>query len=105
MSKALILGDSLFAEAVARLLEQHGFEIATALTVQDALQRVGERPPDLAIMIGETPDLCALLRVHPDLPILRANLDADDLRLIRSERINARVEDLLSAIQSLSMRR
>jgi len=53
----------------------------------------------------ETPDLCALLRVHPDLPILRANLDADDLRLIRSERINARVEDLLSAIQSLSMRR
>ncbi len=105
MSKALIIGDSLFAEAVARLLEQHDFVIATATTVQDALQRVGESPPDLAIVIGETPDLWALLRLHPDLPILRANLDADDLRLIRSERIHARVEDLLSAIQSLSMRR
>jgi len=36
--------------------------------------------------------------------ILRADLNADDLRIIRSQRVGARTEDLLAAIQALPTR-
>jgi ActR/RegA family two-component response regulator len=105
MSKALIIGDSLFAEAVAQLLRQHHFAITTAATVSEGLQCVADLSPDLAIVIGKGEDLCFLLDSCPDLPVLHVELNADDLRLIRSQRIHPRVEDLLTAIQSLFLGR
>ena len=107
MHKALIIGDSLFGEGLAQLLGQHS-EIVVACvtaTVKSALAEIPKCQPDLLIVLNDACDLCPLLTDYPDLPILRADLSADDLRIIRSQRIGARIEDLLAAIQALPTRR
>ena len=107
MHRALIIGDSLFAEAVAQLLGQHNelVVVDVCAVIGDALVRIPTSQPDLVVVLSDAPDLCPLLTVYPDLPILRADLNADDLRIIRSQRIGARVEDMLAAIQELPIRR
>jgi hypothetical protein len=59
----------------------------------------------LIIVLSNALDLCPLLLAYPDLPILCADLQADDLRIIRSQRVGARIDDLLAAIQALPTRR
>ncbi|MCL4828876.1 MAG: hypothetical protein KJZ95_16020 [Caldilinea sp.] len=107
MHKALMIGDSLFGEAVAQLLRQHSEVVVVCVTatVASALAEIPNCQPDLLIVLNDACDLCPLLTAYPDLPILRADLNADDLRLIRSQRIGARTEDLLAAIQALPTRR
>ncbi|HHY57589.1 MAG TPA: hypothetical protein GYA08_19360 [Chloroflexi bacterium] len=107
MHKALMIGDSLFGEAVAQLLRQHSEVVVVCVTatVASALAEIPNCQPDLLIVLNDACDLCPLLTAYPDLPILRADLNADDLHLIRSQRIGARTEDLLAAIQALPTRR
>ena len=107
MHKALIIGDSLFGEAVAQLLGQHSAIVVACVTatVASALNEIPNCQPDLLIVLNDAFDLCPLLTDYPDLPILRADLNADDLRIIRSERVGARTVDLLAAIHALPTRR
>ncbi len=109
--RVFIVGDSLFAETMAQLLGRSGAlsVVGTAGDVPGALPLLAECQPDLVIVLssGERDDLdlCPLLTDYPDLPIVRADLGANDLRIIRSQRLEARAADLLAAIQSLPARR
>lgn len=107
MHKALIIGSSLFAEAVAQLLGQHREMVVVGRipAVTEALAAIPACEPDLVIVLSDTLDLCPLLTAYPDLPILCADLNADDLRIIRSQRVGARIDDLLAAIEALPTRR
>lgn len=107
MHRALIIGSSLFSEAVAQLLGQHRETVVAgvAATVDDALAAIPTCEPDLVIVLSDTFDLCPLLTTYPDLPILCADINADDLRIIRSQRVGARIGDLMAAIQALPTRR
>jgi hypothetical protein len=113
--RVFVVGDSLFAETVAELLG-HSPAVAVvgvAADVNAALAQLAAGPPDatpdVVIVLtsgdGREPDLYPLLAAYPDLPILRADLNANMLRLIRSERVEARAADLMAAIQALPTRR
>jgi DNA-binding NarL/FixJ family response regulator len=109
--RVFIVGDSLFAETVAQLLGRSGAlsVVGTAGDVTGALPLLAECQPDLVIVLssGERDefDFCPLLTGYPDLPIVCADLGANDLRIIRSQRLEARTSDLLAAIRSLPSRR
>ena len=71
------------------LLERHGYEVESATTGADALQRVDERPPDLVLLDVGLPDVsgldvCAEIRRRPGyLPVVMlTGLDSreDELR-------------------------
>lgn len=106
-----IVGDSLFAEAIAQLLGHTRAVqvVGAAATLDDALALLPLQMPDLVLVLtgsGEVHlDLCPLLAAYPDLPILRADLNAVDLRIISSRRVGTRTADLMAAIQSLPTRR
>lgn len=109
--KVFIVGDSLFAETVAQLMDRHpGVALAgMAVDMDAALARLPDCEPDLIIVVpsggrGEF-NLDPLLDQYPDLPIVRADLTANDLRIIRSQRLEARTADLITAIQSFPTRR
>lgn len=109
--RVLIVGDSLFAEAMAQLLGHSDavVVVGTAATVEDALANLPQCLPDVVIVFSsgerERLDCCSLITAYPDLPILRADLNAADLRIISSRRVGTRTVDLLAAIQSLPTRR
>ena len=50
-------------------------------------------------------DYGQLLAAEPDLPIIRANLNADSVQIITSHRIGTRPADLLTALAELPKRR
>lgn len=106
-----IVGDSLFAEAIAQLLGHTRAVkvVGAAATLDDALVLLPLQMPDLVLVLTGSEeghlDLCPLLTAYPDLPILRADLNAVDLRIISSRRVGTRTADLMAAIQSLPTRR
>lgn len=109
--RVFVVGDSLFAESIAGLLGHSPSVsvIGVAATLHTALPQLHQCRPDLVIVLssGAHPaeDLGPLLIQLPDLPILRADLTANDLRLIHSLRVQARVTDLLATIRALPIRR
>lgn len=109
--RVFVVGDSLFAESVTELLGHSPAVsiVGVAATVTAALPQLHQCRPDLVIVLssGADPaeDLGPLLAQVPDLPILRADLSVNDLRLIRSRRVQARVTDLLATIRALPIRR
>jgi hypothetical protein len=106
-----IVGDSLFAEAMAHLLGHLDAVkvVGVAAGIDDALVQLPEYLPDMILFLHSTQDsqqdLCPLLAAYPDIPILRAGLDAAELRIISSRRLGTQTADLLAAIQSLPSRR
>ncbi|MDI9547124.1 MAG: hypothetical protein QM346_05930 [Chloroflexota bacterium] len=109
--RVFIVGDSLFAETVAQLLGRSSAlsMVGTAGDVTGALPLLAVCQPDLVIVLSSGDrydlDLCPLLTDYPDLPIVRADLSANELRIIHSQRLEARASDLLAAIRSLPARR
>lgn len=109
--RVFVVGDSLFAESVAELLEHSPalVVVGVAATVAAALVRLDDCQPDLVIVLssgaGNGIDLGPLLSRYPDLPILRADLNVNDVRIFRSQRVDARLADLMAAIQALPTRR
>jgi DNA-binding NarL/FixJ family response regulator len=105
-----IIGDSLFAETLARTLATPGGVevVGSAPTPEAALPLIKARCPDAVIVagVGEvTPAAFAqLLASHPDLPLIRADLSASDVQVITSQRVGARSSDLLAAIAGLPRR-
>lgn len=109
MRRVLVVGNSLFAEAIAQLLSRSEAVdvVGSAADVSAALALAPACQPDAVVVLDDDDvfDLCPLLTAYPDLPILRAGLHSDGLRVIRSQRLDARPVDLLAAIQDLPPRR
>ena len=110
MRRIFIIGDSLFAETLAGMLARAGgvSVIGASATPEAALPLLGRVCPDAVIVagIGDDPaqDLGHLLAAFPDLPVIRADLNADSVQVITSQRVSARPSDLLAAIAALPKR-
>ena len=106
--RVFIVGDTLFAETLGRMLAGSGaVEVAgSAPTPEAALLLLAGLCPDVVI-VASTRDLSSatfarLLAAHPDLPIIRADLGTNDVRMITSQRVGARSSDLPAPIPPLS---
>jgi len=108
--RIIIIGDSLFAETLAGMLRHAGdvTVVGAAATPEAAFPLIPGTCPDAVIVagIGEEPaqDLGHLLAAFPDLPVIRADLNADSVQVITSQRVSARPSDLLAAIAALPIR-
>jgi len=106
--KVLMVGDSLFAETLAQMLENSGTiaVVGTAPTLEDALSLLQVTATDAVIITAavdetEAADFSRLLVMQPDLPIIRADLNADTVQVITSRQVSARSSDLLAVISQL----
>lgn len=108
--KVLIVGDSLFAETLVQVLMHTATVcvIGAVPTPADALCVVATEQPDALIVAGTKMParvLAHLLAAHPDLPIIRADLSANTIQIISSQRVDACPSELLAAIAELPKRR
>ena len=106
----IIVGDSLFAEALSQMLalSDRVSVIGCAPTPTAAVPLIAADRPD-AVIIAEANRVSAadygpLLETDLDLPIIRANLNADKVQIITSHRIGTRPADLLTALAELPKR-
>jgi hypothetical protein len=87
-----------------------GVQVAGGVpTLNAAAALIAAHQPD-AVIVAEADragvsDYGQLLAVQPDLPIIRADLNADSVQVITSHRIGTRPADLLTAIAELPKRR
>jgi DNA-binding NarL/FixJ family response regulator len=107
----IIVGDSLFAEALSQMLSrsEQVSVAACAPTAKAAAALIAAHQPD-AVIVAETDragaaDYGQLLMVQPDLSIIRADLNANSVQVITSHRIGTRPADLLTALAELPKRR
>jgi len=104
MYQLLIVGKSLYAEALGRMLatQESLTVIGVAPTIEMAIELIKIERPDAVIMAGasETSQAAVgpLLLDYPDLIVISANLDANHMQVITSERIDARLSELLAVI-------
>ncbi|HJW84872.1 MAG TPA: hypothetical protein VJ754_11250 [Anaerolineae bacterium] len=109
--KVFVIGDSLFAESLARMLASTEMVrvVGCAPTPQAALPLLDTSHPDAVIVAGEndmsTMTFGPVLTAYPDLPVICADLNVDSVRVITSQRIGARASDLLAAVAGLPKRR
>jgi AmiR/NasT family two-component response regulator len=105
----VIVGDSLFAESLSQMLQSDQVRVAgCAPTPNAAMALIAAHQPD-AVIVAETDragtaDYSQLLKNDLDLPIIRANLNADSVQVITSHRIGTRPADLLTALAELPKR-
>ena len=108
--RIFIIGDSLFAETLAGMLGHAGdvTVVGAVPTPEAAYPLIPGACPDAVIVagIGDEPthDMGHLLAAFPDLPVIRADLNADSVQVITSQRVSARPSDLLAAIAALPSR-
>ncbi len=107
----IIVGDSVFAAALSQMLAQSArVRVAGCVpTPNAAVALIADCQPD-AVIVAEADrdgaaDYSQLLKSDLDLPIIRANLNADSVQVITSHRIGIRPADLLTAIAELPKRR
>lgn len=106
----VIVGDSLFSEALSQMLAQSDqVEVAACVpTPSVALAIITAQRPD-AVIVAVTDrtvehDYGPLIAAQPDLPIVYADLTADSVQVITSHRIGARTADLITALAELPKR-
>jgi DNA-binding NarL/FixJ family response regulator len=106
----VIVGDSLFAESLSQVLAQSDrVEVAACVsTPAIALAIIDKHRPD-AVIVAVTDraaahDYSQLIAAQPDLPIVYADLNADNVQVITSHRIGARSADLITALVELPKR-
>jgi DNA-binding NarL/FixJ family response regulator len=106
----VIVGDSLFAESLSQVLTQSNrVEVAACVpTPEAALPFIVKHRAD-AVIVAVTDraaprDYGQLIAAQPDLPVVYADLNADNVQVITSYRIGARSADLISAIAELPKR-
>ena len=107
----VIVGDSLFAESLSQMLAQSDQVevVACVPTPGVAMSIITLHQPD-AVIVAVTDraaarDYSQLIAAQPDLPIVYADLNADNLQVITSHRISARPADLITALAELPKRR
>jgi chemotaxis response regulator CheB len=105
--RAVIVGDSLFAETLSQMLAASGkvVVVGTAPTPEEALPLLEAKLPDAVIVVDADEfsllSFIPLLIADPHLPLIRADLNTNQVLIITSRQINARRDDLLNAILSL----
>jgi hypothetical protein len=113
MHRAFIVGSSLFAETVERVLTSQADPVAVLVvgrgaTLEEAMQRIPLDKPDVVIVADmEQPGFTIfgpLLTLFPELPILHADLNTNYVQVITSRSVHADRVDLLNAIVSLPKR-
>jgi len=107
--RVFIIGDSLFAEGLAKMLAQaeSATLVGVAPTAEAASPLIESSRADTIIVtaIGDAADsFSQLITRHPTLPILRADLNANTVQVITSQQVSANVPDLLTALTNLSKR-
>lgn len=107
--RVFIVGDSLFAEGLAKMLAQAQAAtlVGIAPTAESASPLIESSRADTIIVtaIGDAADsFCRLITRHPTLSILRADLNANTVQVITSQQVSANVPDLLTALANLSKR-
>lgn len=110
--RVFIVGDSLFAETLAQTLTNaEAVEvIGSAPTPEAAQPLLKTKCPDAVIIANASADptmptvFGQFLAASPDLPIICANLGANDIQIITSQRVGTRSSDLLAAITALPKR-
>jgi DNA-binding NarL/FixJ family response regulator len=111
--RVLIVGDSLFAETLTRMLREANADaievIGSAPTPAAALPLLKTHPADAVIVagIGQTPveTLSQFMSEQPDLAIISADLNTHDVQVITHRRVAARRDDLIKVILRLPARR
>ncbi len=102
--KVCIIGDSLFAETLGQMLaEAQAVEVVgLAATPEAALPVLEMQHPDAVIVagVGKAPPAAVsqFLSVYPDLTVICTDLDTDEVRVISSQWVAARSDDLIKAI-------
>jgi len=100
--RILIVDDEVInLKLVSRLLEIEGYEVVSAQNGEAALELVGQKPPDLALLDVMMPDmdgyeLCRRLRQNPlmtDIPIVMLTAMVDETDKLK--RIEAGADDCL----------
>ena len=109
--RIFIVGDSLFAESLSQMLARSGAVtiIGSASSPEEAMPLLETACPDVVI-VADTSDteqvtFAPLLASHPDLPVIRADLNRDYVQIITSQRVGARRSDLLAVIAALPKRK
>jgi DNA-binding NarL/FixJ family response regulator len=111
--RVFIVGGSLFAEILAQMLATRSGAgavnvIGAAPTLEAALPLLETNSPDAVIVTGSDETAPAifgpLLAAFPDLPLIRADLGANQVQVITSQRVAACSSDLLAAIAALPKR-
>ena len=108
--RVVIVGKSLFAEALAQMLANYGAAIeivAITPTVEAVQSQIAVTNLDAVIVTDpiDTTVLGLLLALYPDLPIISTHPDTDEIQVITSQRVRACSSNLLAAISALPKRR
>ncbi|MBC8335671.1 MAG: hypothetical protein H8E29_10420 [Anaerolineales bacterium] len=107
LRNVFVVGDSLFAETLIQLLgdSQTVSVIGTAPTPEDAIPKLKSQTPDAVIVAVADESIVAaftpILIANPNLPIIHADLNTNQMQVITNQSIDARVSDLLAAIAAL----
>ncbi len=107
LRNVFVVGDSLFAETLIQLLGDSPTVtvIGTAPTPEEALSILKNQTPDAVIVAVADETIVAaftpILIANPNLPIIHADLNTNQMHLITNQAIDARVSDLLAAIAAL----
>ncbi len=100
-----IIGQSLFAETLAQLLSSVAEIniVGNTALVADALPVLKTSVVEAIILVSNpaTDDLNKLMAAAPNVPIISTNLDENTLQVITSKRLDARLSDLLSVLNTL----
>lgn len=106
-----VVGDSLFADALKQTLTNNAVEVlGTAPTPEAALPLLAACCPDAVILANVSADsappavLGQFLAANPELPIICADLSANAIRVVASQRVGPHSADLLAAISALPKR-
>jgi DNA-binding NarL/FixJ family response regulator len=109
--RVCIVGDTLFAETLGQMLgDAQAVEVVGfASTPEAALPVLEMQHPDAVIVagVGQAPPAAVgqFLGVYPDLTIICTDLNTDEVRVISSQWVAARSDDLIKAIRHLPTRR
>jgi chemotaxis response regulator CheB len=110
VKKVFVVGDSLFAETLIEIFGQSDnvVVIGTAPTIEDSLSLLEGKFPDAVIVAVADENVTAaftpILIANPNLPIIHADINTNQVQVITNEPIDAHVSDLLAAIAGLPER-
>lgn len=110
LRNVFVVGDSLFAETLIQSLgdSESVAVVGTAPTPEDALPKLKEKLPDAVIMAVADEsviiDFAPILVAIPEIAIIRADLNTNQMQVITNQSIDARISDLLIAIADLPKR-
>jgi len=109
--RVLIVGDTLFAETLAKLLAQDAttLVVGTASSLEEALPAIKTSCVDAVLVAGveRLPEsvFSQIFAANPDISILCTDLDTNDVQVMVKQRISVHTTgDLLAVIATLPKR-